>query len=302
MSDQALQGRVLSTIRMFHDRGYVPTVTEVESFLLGGSVPRERLVRVVREIPEIFRENGHVCLKGHENLLDKTFRRRQSNHTDSAFYWSIAREFASDLGAYCPFVKTIAVSGSLATGGFSEEDDVDFNIITEEGARYTTYLMANLLGVKYSLKLRGKPTDALHSMPLLPKVICVNVILEECVTRPFRRQDEQMAFELVQSRPIFGVDYFRKLLASNPWLATYFPQEREDGFVHEVDPRHTLVKSALRILLGRPLLLRFVEGIARTVSWILYEYVHWTRRGEPEALERIEFIKRVKHPYEVFQD
>ncbi len=250
----------------------------------------------------LFVEGGLVCLRSHRSLLRKSVRRRQSNLLVSDRYLGVAREFAAELASLCPFVKAIAVCGSLATGGFSEEDDIDFNIVTEDGARYITYLMANLLGLRYSFRMRGKPTDRLHQMPLFPKVICVNVIVEESWATPFVRQDEQMAFELLLSRPLHGAEYFRKLLASNSWLSSYFPQIYRKAQGEEVTPANTLLKSALRLCCRPRLIRRLVDTVCRAISWAFYQYVHWSRRGDPEAVERIEFIRRVKEPYEVFQD
>jgi predicted nucleotidyltransferase len=252
---------------------------------------------------EIRLEEGLICLRGHENLLDRSLERKRSNARLRDTYLSIAREYAAELASLCPFVRTIALCGSLATGGFSEEDDIDLNIITEDGCRYITYLMANLLGLKYSIRLRKKPVDRLHRMPLVPKVICVNVIVEESWTRPFSRQDEQMAFELLVSRPLYGAGYFREMLLSNRWLSSFFPQAyRESEELSEVSTRGTLLASLLRTVCSLRPMRGLLERLSKMISWAFYKFVHWTRRRDPEARERIEFIKRVKEPYEVFQD
>src|SRR5574341_1566110 len=46
---------------------------------------------------------------------------------------------------------------SMASGGFSEDDDIDFNIFTERGCKYTMYLLGILLSMKYSVKHRENP-------------------------------------------------------------------------------------------------------------------------------------------------
>ncbi|MFQ5837980.1 MAG: nucleotidyltransferase domain-containing protein [Thermoplasmata archaeon] len=243
-----------------------------------------------------------VCLKGYEDLLEKSIQRRRSDAELRERYLGIARKYASELATICPFVKTIALCGSLATGGFSEEDDIDLNIITEDGSRYITYLAANLLGLKYSLGLRGKPVDRLHRMPLLPKVICVNLIVEEAWTKPFARQDEQMAFELLVSRPFYGAEYFRRMLESNLWLNLFFPQIYQNEVGQEVRAAKTPFQRALRGVCRSRHIRLLLDRICRMISWALYEYVHWTRRKDQEASERVSYIKRVKEPYEVFQD
>lgn len=285
------------------NRGFVPSLCELAQLMLGGSVDPEVLRTRLEDSNRLLLMDGLVYPPGQEELFDHSLQRKRSYVALRDRYTAIAREFAADLASYCPFVKTIALCGSLATGGFSEEDDIDLNIVTEDGRRYVTYLLANLLGLKYSLRLRHKPADRLHRLPLLPKVICVNVIVEEAWTRPFARQDEQMAFELMVSRPLFGQEYFRRMMAANEWVRSFFPQAFEawDGW-REAETRPTLLAAILRALFSRRGLGAALEKASKMVSRAFYEFVHWTRRKDPEAVARIEFIKRVKEPYEVFQD
>ncbi len=292
----------MDTVRIFVNRGFVPSLEEVRGFLIGGPVPGDGLESYIATCGDLFLEDGLVCPTGQDALVSKSILRRKSNDHASEKYLEIAKEFAAELASYCPFVRTIALCGSLATGGFSEEDDVDLNIITEDDSRYITYLMANLLGLRYSLQLRDKPRDSLHNMPILPKVICLNVVIEEGWAVPFERQDEQMAFELLLSRPLYGVTYFRELLKVNSWLNSYFPQIYETKHEEEIAHSRSLLGSLLRLFCRPRKARRALDALCKALSWIFYSYVHWSRRNDPEAMARIEFIKRVKEPYEVFQE
>ena len=52
----------------------------------------------------------------------------------------------------------------------------------------------------------------------------------------------------------------------------------------------------------RPGLLRATETACRRVGWVLYHLTQAFRERDPRAREHMAFLRRVKYPYEVFQD
>ncbi len=138
--------------------------------------------------------------------------------------------------------------------------------------------------------------------PFLPKVTCINVVWPGDETVPFARQDEGLAFELARCLPLRGIARFRAMLESNPWIEEYFPQLYGRVWAEE-PPREPTAAGRFLAAIGRhPRALRFLEALSFGVSWILYRFVQGSRRGDPEAEERMEFLRRVKYPYEVFQE
>ncbi len=126
---------------------------------------------------------------------------------DRRGYEAEAMLFSTEYTSLCPFIKCIAIAGSMASGGFSEDDNIDFNIFTKRGCKYTVYLLGILLSMKYSVKHRKKSLARKSKTPFLPKLICINVIWKKSEALPLVRQDVYMAYELLRQKPyaLFGV-------------------------------------------------------------------------------------------------
>ncbi|MFQ5552470.1 MAG: hypothetical protein ACE5EW_01940 [Thermoplasmata archaeon] len=247
-------------------------------------------------------EDGIVGLAGWESLIEKTERRIRANLNLKAKYLRVAESFCRDLVASCPFVRSIALAGSLATDGFDEGDDIDFDLIVENGTRYIAYLLATLIGIKYAWRHRHRRMHELHRTPLLPKITCVNVVWSVDQTRPFLRQDDALAFELMRCKPLYGVDHFSRILGENRWIDAHFPQLFERVFEERIQARRNLLGRAVSRLARHRRLLRAAETASKWVAWVIYSFVQRARRRNPKAAARMDFLRRVKQPYEVFQD
>jgi hypothetical protein len=285
-----------------HRWGYTPAVDALAASLLGGSVSGEHLKARIAGSGRVRVEDGFAYLAGHEHLLERSRRRVASHQTLNGAALTVAQEFTRDLVRVCPYVECVALSGSVASGGYGPADDVDFDLIVRSGTKYTTYLLATLLGLKYAWRYREREVDEIHRTPILPKVTCVNVVWTDDETRPFRRQDADLAFELLRCRPLYRADYFRHVLGANPWARGFFPQMFDTSFVDTVVRRRSALSGVLEALGRFPRALRLLEVVSRGLVWILYHFVQWTRRKNPEAVKRNEFLRRVKFPYEVLQD
>lgn len=297
-----LHGRVRRTLRLFEDWGHAATLQQLDASLLGGSVGPSVLSDSLAAMEGIRVHHGLISLDNGHDLIAKTERRLRSHAHLEAEYRDVARSFARDLLGLCPFVQSIALAGSLASGGFDARDDIDFDLFVEDGTKYTTYLLATLLGIKYAWRYRDREVEETHRTPLLPKITCVNVVWSEEETDPFTRQDEGLAYELLRCQPLHGARRFRQVLRDNPWIGDYFPQLYERAWASETRPEANAIGRLLRAVRRSPRAFRALEKLARSVSWVLYQFVQWSRQGNPGAWERMEFLRRVKYPYEVFQD
>lgn len=110
----------------------------------------------ISKMPSVSHKDGIYCLKGSECLLSETRRRLLGNGVIGERYEAEVLLFSTEYASLCSFIKCIAIAGSMASGGFSEDDDIDFNIFTERGCKYTMYLLGILLSMKYSVKHREK--------------------------------------------------------------------------------------------------------------------------------------------------
>ncbi len=294
--------RAEETLKIMHRWGYSPTVDALAKNLLGGSVPPSDLVRAIGSQAQIELRDGFVSLLGHADLVQRSSERVESHRALNGDAWSVARAFTEDLASLCPFVRCVAVCGSLASGGYANSDDLDFDLFVKSGTKYVSYLLATLVGLRYSWRYRKRKLNRIHQVWTLPKLICVNVVWSEDEVKPFIRRDADVAFELLRCQPLFGAAYFDQVCQDNEWVASYFPQLYNSHRPDTVHPGPSLVGSFLQQLGFHRLPLRVFEIGSRGIVWSLYHLVQWTRRRDPEAVSRMAFLRDVKWPYEVLQD
>jgi hypothetical protein len=220
--------------------------------------------------------------------------RRAAGHADNA-----ARclpktlDFVRALVRLCPFVLSVSIAGSLASGGYLASDDVDLNMIVEDGKRHLAYVAINLLGLAHALRHRRKPVDTHTMRPLAPRFMTANLILERSQCFPLARQDEDMAYEFVASRPVYGVALWREVVATNPGLSEHFPQLEERRYPNALRERAALPPWLFPAALDRP---------ARALGGAAWRYMQWTRRRRPDALARVAFVRRTMRPYALFDE
>jgi len=284
-----------------HQWGYAPTLDALGSHLLGGSVPRDQLVASLSTSSAITVSNDFAYLRGNEGLLGSSAKRVAANRESGPEAAVIAEQFAKDLVAACPFVRCVAVSGSVASGGYAPGDDIDFDLFVESGTKYLCYLLANFLGLRYAWRFRRAESTEILSIPWLPKVTCINVVWPRDEAEPFKRRDEALAFELLRSRPLYGARTFQEVLRANAWLKDFFPQIYDRVWPDVVTKREGSLHRFLNIASRSRVALRAAEVISAGLAWVLYQFVQGTRRRSPQARARMEFLQRVKFPYEVFQ-
>src|SRR2546428_4406491 len=262
--------RAGETLKIMHRWGYSPTVDALAKNLLGGSVPPSDLVRALGSQAQIELRDGFVSLLGHADLVQRSSERVESHRALNGDAWSVARAFTEDLASLCPFVRCVAVCGSLASGGYANSDDLDFDLFVKSGTKYVSYLLATLVGLRYSWRYRKRKLSRIHQVWTLPKLICVNVVWSEDEVKPFIRRDADVAFELLRCQPLFGAAYFDQVCQDNEWVAFYFPQLHNSRRPDTVHPRSSLVGSFLQQLGSHRLPLRVFEIGSRGIVWSLY--------------------------------
>jgi hypothetical protein len=298
-----LDGRIVRTLDIAARWGYGLSVDQLARLLYGGPVAEGEVARAMRQASGVAREDGFATVAGREDLLAKSIARHRTNGVLAESYMGIACAFTHDLLRHSPFVRAVAISGSTASEGLGHGDDVDLNLFAEDGTKYIVYITALLLGIKYSLRLRRQFAKGSPFFGLLPKVTCVNVVWTQGECRPFVRQDEFLAFELLRSRAIAGGDHYRQILEANPWLAEHFPQalETAGGPTVTVPPLSGLARLQRWFARG-PTRRRWLDRACRHAARALHRIVDLSRQRNPEAVRRAQFLRRVKFPYDVLQD
>ena len=284
--------RVRRTVALLERRGYAASPSRLAALCLGGELtePEVRFA-VAASHGELAEREGLVVTAAMVGRA-AAVRRRADHHLEgAAAYLPETVAFVRRLVELCPFVVSASIAGSLASGGFLETDDVDLNLVVEDGRRHLAYLAANLLGYGHALRFRDKPVDASTRRPLAPRLMTLNLVLERSQCFPLARQDEDMAFELMQSEPLFGAAFLGQVVTANAGLTAAFPQLA-------AKPVRDLV--SVRRRLPRGLFPRLLDPPARVLGEAAWRYMQWTRRHSPEALARVAFVRRTMRPYTLF--
>jgi hypothetical protein len=287
------RARLERTVRVLERRGYAVAPGRLGELCVGGALTEPQVRRAVASATDLRLRDGLVVSP---DLAGSTpaIARRAAGHADNAARClPTTLGFVRSLVRLCPFVLSVSIAGSLASGGFLASDDVDLNLIVEDGRRHLAYVAINLLGLAHALRHRRKAVDTHTMRPLAPRFMTANLILERSQCFPLARQDEDMAYEFLASRPVYGVAVWREVVATNAGLSEHFPQLEERRY-----------PDALR---ARPLLPRWVfpavlDGPARGLGRAAWRYMQWTRRRRPEALARVAFVRRTMRPYALFDE
>jgi hypothetical protein len=284
--------RVRQTVALLRRRGYALSADRLGELCLGGAVSAAEVRWAVAASPDLTVAEELVMERSALNRAGDIRSRARAHESDAALYLQMTMRFVRTLVAVAPFIRSVSIAGSLASGGFRATDDVDLNLIVDDGHRHLAYVTLNVLGLLHALAHRAKPVDDLTRRPLAPRLMTANLILEQSQCHPLERQDEDMAYELLVAEPLFGFDVIKQVLDSNPALLDHFPQ---------------LAYRPASMLIGAPrrrlpawLFPSRLDGAARMFGEAAWRYMQWTRRHHPDALARVAFVRATMRPYTLF--
>jgi len=285
--------RVQRTVALLSRRGFALTPERLGSVCLGGAISEGDARWAVAATPELTIAHDLVVQRS-DSAHAGAIRSRAAAHTsDAPPYLDMTLRFVRLLVAFAPFIRSVSIAGSLASGGFRASDDVDLNLIVDDGRRHLAYVAVNLLGLLHALRHRAKPVDDLTRRPLAPRLMTANLILERSQCHPLERRDEDMAFEMLMSQPVFGLDVLDEVVDENPELLDHFPQLAYRS-------PELLIDSTTR--LPAWLFPAALDGAARAIGEAAWRYMQWTRRNKPDALARVAFVRATMRPYTLFDE
>lgn len=278
--DQALITAVYQTVRYYNVFDQAVTATTVWRTLLapevlsgqhqvheqrwrGQSAPR--LARVVGSLQylvadgRVATELGHYVVAGRQSLIAK----RQRRFWLAQDKWKVTRRIVRWL-APVPYVRSLAMSGSLAIGNTKPSSDIDVLVIAARGHLWTARLL--LLLVVQVLGVRRKYWDA-----EAPNKVCLNHYLADTALAidPDIRNiyTAQLYHQLV---PLSGLPiayHFQDV--NRGWLKQYVMVTHAPRLpsVHSiaVSPFGSAVQRWVEHILSEPLC-AWVEQLAETVQ------------------------------------
>ena len=166
-----------------------------------------------REIEEAFRFLEHekliFFLDGYFALYNNNIlvQRRKKGNEKAVGQLRIAAKVANLLSRF-PYVRGVAVSGSLSKNFADEESDIDFFIITAKDRLWLARTLMHLF--KKLTYLVGKQ-----------HWFCMNYYVDEAGLE-IKEKNIYTAVEVVTALPLRGDVIFQDLIAANEWTKTFF--------------------------------------------------------------------------------
>ncbi|UCC92748.1 MAG: hypothetical protein JSW25_08805 [Thermoplasmata archaeon] len=287
-NERDLEVRIHGTLELMARRGYNPTTEHLATKLLGGREEVGLVEEAIEDAESLDTREGLAFIEG-KSYIEMCKARLAVNGEHQPVYRAIAEEYTRDLVTACPWVKCVMLVGSVATGGLCLGDDLDLNVVVEDGRKYSTNVIGSLINRKYSYR-HGKALEMeKEGHYLVPMVVCLNIIWEESQVMPLARQDEQVAYEIYSADVLYGQDYYDRMLTSNEWLRDHFPQmyDAKGGYAEAIEPTGN----------GRAKLL---EVVSRRGLFAFERMVRMYLSKRPGVVERMDHYDRLKHPYGLY--
>ena len=220
-----LQESILKVIAYFDIFNYPVTAQEIQCFM-DKPCNETNLHYAINELIKekiIFRSKEFYSLQWDDTLIQK----RITANTTALQQVKRAKKIASFLHWF-PYIKGIAISGSLSKKVADKKSDYDFFIITEQNRLWVSKLFFTLF-IKCA-KLLG-----------LGKFFCLNYVVDES-SLEVTEKNIFTATEIVTLIPVHGNELFNRFFAANEWVQDFFPNR--DSFVNTAtEKRYVLARK-----------------------------------------------------------
>jgi len=205
MSAQSLDRAILHALAYADVFDYPLTAQEIRRYLPGREATLEEIERTLGEGETAATVGKYFMLPGREQIA--SVRRRRE--AVAARLWPRAARYGFIL-ASLPFVRMVAVTGSLAVGNTEEGKDIDYMIVTAPGFVWTCRAMALIV----------TRVARLERVNLCPNYI---VSLE---TLELSDRSSYVAHELAQMIPLSGREVCERMRRLNAWADDYLPNAK----------------------------------------------------------------------------
>lgn len=144
----------------------------------------------------------YYCMPGREHCVPLRQRRRENSAKILQGYRGILRLIKN-----FPFIRTVALSGTLAFQNAKGDDDLDLFLIVEQGRLWTVYTSLVVL-----CKVLGRRRG-----------VCLNCLLDTAHLAVAER-NFFVAHQIAFLRPLSGVKTLQAFEEANAWTARFLPQ------------------------------------------------------------------------------
>jgi|SRR5215208_6376754 len=181
---------------------YPLTASEIYRYLTATGVSAAEVVRALANENLFARVGEYYTLHGRAQIIETRKRRG----VVASRLWPKAARYGRII-ASLPFVRMVAVTGSLAMNNTDEGQDVDYMIVTEPQHLWTCRALS--LFIARFAKLEG--------ISLCPNYLVTLNALE------LNERSLYVAHELAQMIPLSGMEFYSELRRRNAWTDEYLP-------------------------------------------------------------------------------
>ena len=207
------------------------TVREVHRYLPGIVASYEDVCEVLSAEDRFVKTGDYVTLAGREYLVNV----REEREDRSKKLFPYALKYGRIIGRL-PFVRMVALTGSLAVRNVSGNIDLDYMLVTRPGRLWTARAFSLLFG---------------RFTKILGHTVCPNLIVSENYLE-WHQRDLYTAREFSQMIPISGREIYRKLMRANGWIKDFLPnayREPESLLLESRGQRAFALQKLLEFLL-----------------------------------------------------
>jgi len=181
---------------------YPLTATEVYRYLPSWNTSYQEVVQALTDEALFSKRDDYYTLRGREGIVETRQRRAEV----SSQLWLKAARYGQII-ASLPFIRMVAVTGSLAMNNVEEGKDIDFMLVTAPDRLWTCRAFA--LFVVRLAKLEGVD-------------LCPNYLI---TTNALALEEHSLyvAHELAQMIPLSGREFYDEMRRLNDWMADYLP-------------------------------------------------------------------------------
>ncbi|MGZ9167219.1 MAG: hypothetical protein ACXW4U_18770 [Anaerolineales bacterium] len=241
VSTENLLRSVLHTLAYADIFDYPLTASEVHRYLTAAKASREEVARVLLDASLFAQVDDYFTLRGREHIVETRKRRA----IIAAQLWPKAVRYGRMI-AMLPFVRMVAVTGSLAMKNADEGNDVDYMIVTAPNRLWTCRALSLLLARLANLE----------GVNLCPNYLVTTNALE------LKERSLYVAHELAQMIPLAGMKTYREIRRLNLWIHDYLPNALMEPEMLQLVRReetNSFIQRTLEIISGIP----FFSGLEK---------------------------------------
>ena len=196
-----LSRAVVQTVAYSDIFDYPLTAREIHRYLAGVNASFEEVVQALEE--GFFTRTGdYFTLPGREEICSIRIQREARSRE----LLPHAIKYGRILGAL-PYIRMVALTGSLAVSNISKAADFDYMLVTAPGRVWTARAFSLLFN---------------RFVHLFGHTICPNLIVSETALE-WPLHDLYSARELCQMIPITGMGVYQRLMKANEWAKEFLP-------------------------------------------------------------------------------